>query len=58
MIKEELIKDAIWIVMMTAIFVIFFSKNIKSKWNAIILYVLMFVIIRIAINLIVDYFDI
>lgn len=58
MIKEELIKDAIWIVMMTAIFVIFFSKNIKSKWNAIILYVLMFVVIRIAINLIVDYFDI
>jgi hypothetical protein len=56
LIIEETIKDVIWIVIMTAIFVIFFSKNIKSKWKALYLYLLMFAAIRVVINLLVDYF--
>ncbi|BBI34161.1 hypothetical protein KCTCHS21_35600 [Cohnella abietis] len=58
MIKEEIIKDGIWVMLMTITFVIFFSKNIKANWKAFILYLLMFTAMRVVTNYIFDQFDI
>lgn len=56
MTGEELIKDIIWVMIMTVVFTILFSKHGKKKWKAALFYLFVLGATKFLVTLVLDYF--